>query len=244
MGRVAAAAVAVLVLAGCGERAEPVASVPVTRAETVHAASPTMGPVIEALGLEGGDRETAAVVAAWSTDPDGVADARRAGARGFVGEGATVDGVVAAIARLGVRAGAPDRARAVVDEIEDARRRVAAAVAGREPVRVFVDLGFYATAGNRTLIGDLVREAGGTNVAGDSPEPGPFPTAELRDADPEVFVISSESRTRPDDVRDNPQLAGLDPRFVSVPADWLAPGPLLGRGLLALAEALHPDALD
>jgi iron complex transport system substrate-binding protein len=260
MGRVTAAALAALALAGCGERREPVDEAPVSYPLTVAGVvvpeppdggvegSDTMVALIEALGAS--DNVIAPDVRiAWATDeplpPDPLPT--------YVGPADTVDDVVRGIGEVGVFVGRPAEARKLIDRIVAARERVRAAVAGRSRVPVFVDLGFYATAGDRTLIGDLVREAGGENVAGATPEPGPFPLKLLAERDPEVYVISSASRTRPEDLRKNhlrknPRTKNIaavrEGRIVVVPNEALLPGPRIGQGLLAIAQALHPDAFD
>lgn len=259
MGRVALAALALaaLALAGCGERGEPVedasVSYPITVGGKTFAEPPTgvatpegssMADLVGALGRPAGD--TAGVFLAWASDRGG-ATAEQAG-RGYVAQDASLEDVVRSIAEIGLILGATEEARGIVELIEADRERVRAAVRGRPPVPVFVDLGFYATAGDRTLIGDLLGEAGGENVAGATPEPGPFPIQLLADRDPDVYVISSVSRTRPEDLRRNPRTRNIsavrEDRIVLVPHQALAAGPRIGEGLLELARALHPDAFD
>lgn len=254
MGRVAAA-VAVVALAGCGERQEPADEAPVSYPVTVAGVvvperpdggvdgSDTMTALLEALGTSTSSGAPAVRVA-WATDepfPPGRLPT-------YVAPADTLDDVVRGIGEVGLLVDRAPQAREIVDRIAATRLRVRAAVAGRARVPVFVDLGFFATAGDRTLIGDLVREAGGENVAGATPEPGPFPLELLRERDPAVYVISSASRTRPQDLRANPRTRRIaavrEDRIVVVPDETLVPGPRVGEGLLALARALHPDAFD
>lgn len=253
MGRLAVAALgAALLLTGCGERSEPIASAPVTYplsagTVTLEAApasvrgSDAMAPLLDELGAAQGEGD-AELYLRWEVDSEAGAPP---GAAVYVARADTLDDVVAAIGQIGLLLGRPERARAIISGIQSTRERVRKAITGREPVRVFVDLGFYATAGERTLIGDMIREAGGANVAGVTPEPGPFPLRQLAEANPQVYVLTSSSRTRADDLRSNRRTRGIaavaNNRIVVVADEWLQPGPRVGEGLLALTRALHGE---
>jgi iron complex transport system substrate-binding protein len=252
VGRIAAAAAAfVLLAAGCGERGEPLATATVVqvRATVLDAQPRTVGGVgrmaalVAALGGPPAGRNPD-LVAAWSSEQDaGVAE--RAGSHGFVAPDDSLEEVAASIADLALLLGDPARARPLIERIQRARRDVERRVHGLPRVKVFVDLGFFSTAGERTLVGDMIDEAGGVNVAGATPEPGPFDLRQLAAEDPAVYVISSDSRTTLDFLRANPRTQKLravaDDRVVLVPAETLAPGPRVGEGLEAIARALHPD---
>jgi iron complex transport system substrate-binding protein len=233
-------------LTGCGERREPLADVPLPRATAVQAADPAMARLVDALGLRQARKQggPGTVVLAWASDGETAADARRG--NGYVGADDTVAQVESSIADIALRLGVPLRGRELVAAIERDRQDARGRVRGLRPTTVFVDLGFFATAGERTLVGDLIRQAGGTNVAGATPEPGPFDLRALRAADPDLYVISSESRTTAQFLRQNPRTRTLRAvragRVVLVPAAALAPGPRVGDGLVALARALHPEA--
>lgn len=254
MGRVALLAAAVLLFAGCGERAEPVDRAAVVYPVQVRATYLDFPPktvagvgrmaaLLAALRAPAKDDEPD-LVAAWASE-QGADAAEKAGHHGFVAPDDTLEQVEASISDLALLLGDPLRARPLVDRIERARREVARRVRGLASVEVFVDLGFFSTAGERTLIGDMIREAGGTDVAGATPEPGPFDLRQLALEDPDVYVISSNSRTTIADLRSDPRTRNLravrDGRVVLVPAETLAPGPRVGEGLEALARALHPD---
>jgi iron complex transport system substrate-binding protein len=247
MGRVAAAlAAAALLATGCGERAEPTGAVELDQPRGIKAQDRAMAELIDALRATGG--EGPVVVLAWSSDPEGatVVERRKPGDRGLVAPADTIEQVMASIGRIGLLVGRPLEARRLVEQIERQRERVRARVAGRPPVGVFVDVGFFATAGDRTLIGDLLREAGGENVAGPTPEPGPFPLRQLREADPDVYLYTSDSKTTREILRANEQASRLravrEGRVVEIPSELLQPGARIGEGLEALARALHPDA--
>ena len=94
-----------------------------------------------------------------------------------------------------------------------------------------------------------MKRAKGTSVAGPSPGPGPFPLADLRDANPQVFLATSDSDTTLESLRANPVTSDLDAvrkkRVVVVPAKLVnRAGPRVAQGLEAIARALHPDAFQ
>ena len=154
--------------------------------------------------------------------------------------------VVRSISQLAVLVGRPLEARRTVASLQSRRRAVADRVRGRPPVSVFVDQGFFFTVSSRTLIGDLIRIAGGDNVAGATPEPGPFDLRQLARADPDVYLATSESETTLADLRRSRETRHLTAvrrgRFGIVPRDLLQPGPRLAEGLETVARLLHPDA--
>lgn len=162
----------------------------------------------------------------------------------YVAPGDSIREVEQAITDLGLLTGAPVRARRLVRRIERARRLVDRRLDGAPPVRVFFDTGLFAPAPDQSLVGDLVREARGRNVAGDVSQP--VDPSELLRMDPRVYLTSSDSGTTLADLRRNRQTrklrAVLAHRFAVIDAAVLEPGPRIGEGLLAIARALHPDA--
>ena len=117
------------------------------------------------------------------------------------------------------------------------------------PLPVFVDTGFFITVPERSLLGDLVKRAKGESVAGPNPGPGPFPLADLRDANPKVFLATSDSDVTLDSLRANPLTAKLRAvkrkRLEFVPNELVTrAGPRIADGLEAVAKALHPDAFQ
>jgi ABC-type Fe3+-hydroxamate transport system substrate-binding protein len=149
------------------------------------------------------------------------------------------------LTQLGLLLDAPATARGLVHRLEQARRKVAGRVAGKPRVRVFVDAGFATTIGSRTLLGDLIHQANGVDVAGTSPGPAPLTAAELDRLDPDVYLALSTSGVTLAGLRRG-KLANLravrDGRFAVVDARFLAPGPRLDKALEQIARALHPAA--
>ncbi len=164
----------------------------------------------------------------------------------YTAPGDSIRQVERSITQLGLLTGQPIRARALVRAIETRRREAAAKLAGRLPVTVFVDTGFFTTVSDQSLIGDLIREAGGRNVAGSTPEPGPFALRDLVELDPNVYLTTSDTGLTLADLRRNRQTKKLtavrEGRFVVADVGLLTPGPRIGDGLVALARLLHPDA--
>jgi iron complex transport system substrate-binding protein len=150
---------------------------------------------------------------------------------------------------LGFLVGEASEARRLVGKIQQDVATIQQKLADVAPASVFVDTGFFITVSDRSLLGDLVKRAKGTSVAGPSPGPGPFPLADLRDANPQVFLATSDSDTTLESLRANPVTSDLDAvrkkRVVVVPAALVnRAGPRVAQGLEAIARALHPDAFQ
>jgi iron complex transport system substrate-binding protein len=151
-----------------------------------------------------------------------------------------------AVTQLGLLVGRPVAARRLVHRIEQARKQVAARLAKAPRVSVFVDTGFFTTVPDTSLIGDLIREARGRNIAGPTPQPGPFDLGELKRLDPNVYLATSDSGTTLAQLRRDRRTRQLHAvragRFVIVDSALLDPGPQIGDALLEIARVLHPDA--
>ena len=187
------------------------------------------------------------IVASPATDPDGLARiAAATGAPVYVAPDRSLRDVERSFSELGLLLGRPLAARRVVDAIEGTRERVARAIAGRRRVSVFVDTGFFVTVSDRTLLGDLIRLAGGRNVAGDAVDPGPFDLRKLARLDPDLYLATSDSGTSLADLRRQRLTRKLSAvragRFEIVPVELVQPGRRIARGLALLAHLLHPDA--
>jgi len=150
---------------------------------------------------------------------------------------------------LGFLVGEASEARRLVGKIQQEVATIQQKLAGVPPVSVFVDTGFFITVSDRSLLGDLVKRAKGTSVAGSSPGPGPYPLADLREADPQIFLATSDSKTTLESLRANPvtsDLAAVRKKRVVVVAANLVnrAGPRVAQGLEEIARALHPDAFQ
>jgi iron complex transport system substrate-binding protein len=187
------------------------------------------------------------IVASEDADPLDLARARAAThAAVYVEPGESLDDVEHGIDDIGLLTGRPVAARRLSASISRTRRRVAARLSGFPVVSVFVDLGGFSTVGSRSLLGDLVLEAGGRNIAGAAPEQGAFPLRQLAKKNPDVYLATSDSGTTLSGLRGNPQTKHLravrKKRFGILRAGIVAPGPDIGNALVQIAKILHPDA--
>ena len=187
------------------------------------------------------------IVASADADPLDLARARSSThAAVYVEPSGSLDDVDRAIGDIGLLTGKPVTARALTAKILSARRRVRARVSGTPVVSVFVDEGGFTTVPAQSLLGDLVREARGTSVAGASPEQGPFPVTRLAKLDPQAFIATSDSGTTLAKLRASAATKKLravhDGRFGVLQARLAAPGPKVGAALEEIARILHPDA--
>jgi iron complex transport system substrate-binding protein len=165
---------------------------------------------------------------------------------------ATLDGTLASIAELGRLVGREAAARALVESIRARLAAVARRAEGAPRRRVLVAVGrdpLYV-AGPGSHFDELVRIAGGENVAADLGAPYALGSEEaLRARNPEVIVDSSDNR--PGALRG--ALLGSWASWTSVravaearvyhldPARLSIPGPRLGEMAELLGKLIHPE---
>jgi iron complex transport system substrate-binding protein len=258
-----------LVETGCGERAEPVGAQddlypititaaderPVTiraPAERIAVLDPAARAILVALGagdrLVGTDssRPPDLVVATSATSNDALARIAATGASVYVMPDTSIREVERAITQLGLIAAEPAAARALVRDIERRRAIVAARLRGRPRVSVFMDRGRLTTSSDQTLVGDLLREAGGRNVAPLATGSGPLDVKQLLELNPDVYIATTDSGVSLATLRNHRGMRKLGAvrrgRVVVVNSRLLEPGPAIGIGLERLADALHPGA--
>ena len=257
----------VLLASGCGERAEPVGVqtdlYPVTitaaddRAFTIRAPAKRIAvlnrgtrAILAALGVDarigGVDNRPDLVVAPSATDSATLSQIAAEGVAVYVMPDTSVREVERAITQLGLITAEPAAARRLIRDIERRRAVVAARLRGLSRQSVFVDLGRFTTASDQTLVGDLLREAGGRNVAAQTTGGGSFDVKDLVAHSPGVYIATSDSGVSLATLRKHPEArligAVRSGRVVVVDSRLLEPGPAIGRGLERLAEALHPGA--
>ena len=187
------------------------------------------------------------IIASSDSDPLDLARARSAtSAAVYVQPDTSLADVERSIDDIGLLTGRPVAARKLSAAIARAQHRVAARLSGYPIVPTFVDLGGFTTVGSRSLLGDLVSAARGKDVAGPSPEQGPFPLGRLVRLDPHAYVATADSGTSLKKLRSDPQTKRLTAvrsgRFGIVRDSLLQPGPQLGAALEEVARILHPDA--
>lgn len=188
------------------------------------------------------------VIATAESDRVDVAQVeRRTDAPLYVQPARSVEDVWRAISELGFLVGEPAEARRLLAALRRAVAETERRLEGTEPVTAFVDRGFRITISDDSLLGDLIRRAGGVSVAGDGAGLGPFPAARLRAADPDVYLVTSDSDVTLESLRRDPETRGLaavrEGRFAVLPTELvLRAGPRVAEALEAVALALHPDA--
>jgi ABC-type Fe3+-hydroxamate transport system substrate-binding protein len=187
------------------------------------------------------------VVASTETDPNDLQNIRKqAKAPIFVAPDSSITEVEHAVDDLGLLTGRPVEAREAVARIQAGVKRVQQRVQGVQPVKVFVDTGFFNTVGDNSLLGDLVHTAGGSNVAGANPESAPFDLAALARLAPAAYLATSDSGTTLKRLRRNRQTKRLPAvrsgRVYVISARLGQPSLDLPQGLATIAKLLHPNA--
>jgi ABC-type Fe3+-hydroxamate transport system substrate-binding protein len=172
---------------------------------------------------------------------------RESGAALYVQPSSSVDDVMRATLELGSLVGEPVNARRVAEQIRADVATVEDTIAGLPPRTTFVDTGFFIPVPERSLLGDLVRRAGGRSIAGETPSPEPFPLERLRRSNPQVYLATSDSQVTLEDLRANQATADLRAvrrgRFAIIQSELAnRPGPRVGRALEQIAAALYPNA--
>jgi iron complex transport system substrate-binding protein len=162
---------------------------------------------------------------------------------------ATLDGVFESILLTGRVSGEEAAAAALVGQLRDRADGVRAKTATARSPRVFVELSpTLHTPGEGAFLSDLIRRAGGQNVAAGIPMQWPQLGVEtLLFKDPEVIILSYAGSETPDGVTARPgwqQIAAVrNNRIAAIDPDLTSrAGPRVVDGLEALARAIHPDA--
>jgi ABC-type Fe3+-hydroxamate transport system substrate-binding protein len=185
------------------------------------------------------------IIAGSEIDPTALAQARGKGIPVYVTPDRTLEQVEEAVTDVSLLTGVPLRGRAIRARMVAAARKIRVAIAGESPVRVFFDAGGFTTVSDGSFVGDLIREAGGLNVAGLDSE-GPFDLKRLARLRPEVILAKAGDPVTLAGLRRDPLTRRLPAvragRLVRVNGNLLVPGPDAIQVLRGLAAALHPDA--
>lgn len=161
-----------------------------------------------------------------------------------------IEGVLLNLLLLGRVAGDDAAAERVVADLRTRIAAVEARVAGREAVSVFYELDpSLFTAGPGTFIDDVIRRAGGRNVAAAAGEAYPQLSAEeVITADPAVILLADEAAgVTPDAVAGRAGWANVaavrNGRIVVIDPDvGSRPGPRVVDALERIAAALRPES--
>ena len=158
----------------------------------------------------------------------------------------TIDGVEAGIGKIAAWLGVAEKSKAVTRDFQ---------IVGRQTRRqqsfvrwpAFIEVGRSPlwSAGDDTLVGDVLKRAGLANVAKINGYK-PFSVESLIKSDPDFYIVTS---AKPDaartlrELRTVPSLRGIKcirkGRVIVVPADWvLRPGPRLSKGIAEITRQL------
>jgi iron complex transport system substrate-binding protein len=187
------------------------------------------------------------IVATPEVDSVGRERAREeAGAPLYLQPARTADDVVRATFELGALVGEPVAARTLAASLREDLAALEARLADAEPSTVFVDTGLFVTLSSNTIFGDLLARARGSNVAPD-PSSGPITAEALAAADPDVYLVTSDSRLTLEELRRREETRDLtavkEGRFQVIPLELVTTaGPDIAMAIQELAVALHPDA--
>ncbi len=149
---------------------------------------------------------------------------------------------------VGQATGAETEAQRLVDDmraqVKEIRQTVADKATQRPKVFILLDIEGLWTAGPGTFLDELVRLAGGENVAAKGDQPYMQYSAEqLLLDDPDVILVTFAGA---DEFRQDSRWQSLKAvragRVIEVNADLVSrPGPRIVEGLREVAKALHPD---
>ncbi len=224
-------------------------------ANVVGAPSDVVDPSIELIAASDGQIDIDAVraldpdliLATPKTDPSVVAQlADDPAVPIYTAPAASVDDVVRSAQELGLLLGDPVLSREfsgdLRNSLDDATRRVA----GREPVRVFVDTGFRIPPDPSSLFVDVLAHAGGLFVPEDAVVDGSVETFELERVAPDVYLATPESRVSLARLQADEQLNGIpavvsERVFVIDNAVLSVGGPDVVQTINDLIDILHPD---
>lgn len=205
-------------------------------------------PSLEALTLQQPDL---VIISADSANPALITRMERLGLPVYVVYPRGIEETIAMISAVGQVTGKAQAGERMAQQLKDAVKQIEAAVAGRPRPRVLfcVMVRPLTVAGPDTLVGNLIKAAGGENVVPAGANRYPTWGGEsLLLADPDLIIVSPHPGTpNPSDLFSVwPELKAIrENRIISVHPDWVhRPGPRLNLGLAALAEAIHGIGLN
>lgn len=187
------------------------------------------------------------IVATPEVDPVRREQARdESGAPLYLQPSRTAEDIIQAAFDLGALVGEPVTARRLAASLRDDLAAIEARLAEVDPVTVFVDTGLFVTLSSNTIFGDILARAKGSNVAPD-PSSGPISASALAAADPDVYLVTSDSRLSLETLRKRADTRNLtairEGRFAVIALDLVTTaGPRVAEAVQELAVALHPDA--
>lgn len=148
-----------------------------------------------------------------------------------------------------------DLAQALLDFMEEKSAELANAMTDAAPKTVYLagNSSMFSTAGDAMYQSDMIRMAGGVNVAGDINDTYWAETSyeQILAWDPEYIILASDATYSVEDVLADPNLsdcaAVVNGNVFHIPGDveaWDSPVPGSFLGSLWLSAILHPDLRD
>lgn len=202
------------------------------------------GPNVEAVAAAKPDL----ILATTGVQADVVAKLEALGATVIAIDPQNLDGVYADIVKVGKVTGTEAKATEVVDGMKAQVAEIEKALEKSPKVTAFIEIGQNPlfTAGTGTLLDELVKLGGGTNVVTEAGWVG-YSAEKVIAADPAVYLATKSSATDAASVGKRPgysAMAAVKSGRVVVLDDNLVsrPGPRIVEGLRLIAEGLHPEA--
>ncbi len=205
-----------------------------------------VGPNIEAVAAV----EPDLVLATTGVQTDVIEQLEAIGAIVVAVDPQNLEQLYAAIEMVGAVTGATVEAEATVADMTAGVDFIKETVAQVDTVPCFIEIAQdpLFTAGSGTLLDDLIKAAGGTNVVTD---PGwvAYSLEQLLEDDPTVYLATLGSMSDPDALAARPgfdSLSAVKNSRVVVLDDNLVsrPGPRVVEGLGSIAVALHPELFE
>ncbi|MCL4498642.1 MAG: cobalamin-binding protein [Chloroflexi bacterium] len=174
-----------------------------------------------------------------------------AGIQVFVVDPKSIEGILDVIDRVGRVTGNAEKAKTVISGLRKRVDGIKNKVAGSEnKPKVFFEV--YSqplmTAGGPTVVNDMIKTAGGVNIAADINKDFPQYSLEtLIEKNPDVYVATSGAMANPGEIKNRPgwdRLSAIRNKKVFVLDENLVNryGPRLIDGLELMAKAIHPEA--
>lgn len=202
------------------------------------------GPNMEAVAAADADL----VLVTTGVQADIIAKLEEMGATVVALDPQTLDGVYEDITEVASMVDEVEAGNALVEAMKGDAAEIEAALEGVEPRSAFIEVGQNPlfTVGASTLLDDLLRRAGGTNVVA---EPGyvAYSSERLVADDPAVYLATKSSGTDAASLAKRPGYAGLTAvktgRVVILDDNLVSrPGPRIVEGLRLIADGIHPEA--
>ena len=147
-----------------------------------------------------------------------------------------------------------EKAEELLAFLSETERELTEALAGASTPKVYLsgNSNFLSTAGNAMYQSDMIRLAGGSNVAADISDAywAEIDYEQLLAWDPEYIILASSAKYSAEDVLSNPNLAACSAvqngNVFQIPSNaesWDSPVPGSILGAVWLAGILHPDRI-